>query len=270
MKPLRDDDLLTFNEPSQNRPEKSYEHSETVLYHASVLEEAKRYNEALDKLEQNSAQILDTKAADELRGEFMRALACVSLANIMDHFSAQCHMGLKNTEEAATIYLSLMEKNPNAESYLEGYLSAKGLPLQASRSESKASESSVASKALGVFQNLEESFPHSRAVTRAALLRLHGEKFETRARKYIITSCQKGVPSLFSSMKTLYEDTEKCRMIQEIAESCRLEWEPKEGAEEVEPPSTYLWCLYFLGIMNARGHSSTRQLRIHQQCQSCT
>lgn len=68
---------------------------------------------------------------------------------------------------------------------------------------------------------------------------------------------EKGIPSLFSDLKALYHDIPKRDAIEEIVEACRQKLTPPEiqppsgtpddeGTSDAEPPTTYLWTLYFL------------------------
>jgi len=62
----------------------------------------------------------------------------------------------------------------------------------------------------------------------------------------------KGIPSLFSDLKRLLDNTEKCQIILGLAEDFKqsletgktLEGDEDEDAEEA--PTTYIWLLYFL------------------------
>lgn len=80
-----------------------------------------------------------------------------------------------------------------------------------------------------------------------------GDAFESRARDYVTKAIQRGVPSLFSDVKSLYSDATKCQVIGRIAEELRAQYDPShnaraEGSNGVvtEPPTSYLWALYFL------------------------
>ncbi len=167
-------------------------------------------------------------------------------------------------EQASITFRALLDKNPNAHAYLDGYLQAQGI----SPSKSKASNGAASSEKIkGILDDLTAALPNSSAVTRAALNLLEGAEFEARAKAYIERFCQKGVPSLFSSLKTLYEDEAKRDSVGSIAEALRVEWDPSTNSEgehsvsfragfvleltqpnsdDTEAPSTYLWLLYFL------------------------
>lgn len=65
---------------------------------------------------------------------------------------------------------------------------------------------------------------------------------------YLLSALTKGVPSLFADIKGLYLDIEKQQVIEEVVEELResLSSENITPAYEDEPPTTYLWTLYFL------------------------
>ena len=94
-----------------------------------------------------------------------------------------------------------------------------------------------------------------------------GDEFRTLARAYILRGLKKGVPSLFADIKSLYRDTQKQTIIEELVEGFRetqekgdsLDDEPSSDPSssatapaDPEEPTTYLWTLYFL----AQHHSS--------------
>lgn len=68
---------------------------------------------------------------------------------------------------------------------------------------------------------------------------------------YLLSALNKGIPSLFADVKALYDDPHKQQVIEDIVESLResLSSElpsPSSPSESDEPPTTYLWTLYFL------------------------
>jgi predicted Zn-dependent protease len=65
-----DTDQSTTLSNEQDVPKRSYEQSELYLYHAQILLEAKRYQDAIDYLEKKKDnEIVDKKSVDVLRGE---------------------------------------------------------------------------------------------------------------------------------------------------------------------------------------------------------
>lgn len=60
----------------------------------------------------------------------------------------------------------------------------------------------------------------------------------------------KGIPSLFVDLKDLYRDQDKQRIIEQLVEGYNKSYAPEGNASSScsssEPPTTYLWTLYFL------------------------
>lgn len=82
------------------------------------------------------------------------------------------------------------------------------------------------------------------------------EDFRPLANTYLLRGLKKGIPSLFVDLKSLYQDTQKRAIIEELVECYRGSLEegylPDESPNDTgsEPdsdvPTTYLWTLYFL------------------------
>eukprot|EP00929_Paragymnodinium_shiwhaense_P035793 TRINITY_DN19285_c0_g1_i1.p2 TRINITY_DN19285_c0_g1~~TRINITY_DN19285_c0_g1_i1.p2 ORF type:complete len:985 (+),score=300.16 TRINITY_DN19285_c0_g1_i1:157-2955(+) len=79
-----------------------YENSELVLYKARIMEEAGKFEEALDCLEKNEKQIVDKLGLQELK--------------------ARLCMFLGRQEDAAKLYHTLVKDNPEHHAYLFGYM----------------------------------------------------------------------------------------------------------------------------------------------------
>ena len=65
----------------------------------------------------------------------------------------------------------------------------------------------------------------------------------------MLSGLERGIPSLFTDIKLLYKDSYKQETIQSVVESHREKLSspaPPEPTSESEPPTTYLWTLYFL------------------------
>ncbi|UZJ50999.1 hypothetical protein CBS101457_000319 [Exobasidium rhododendri] len=210
-------------------PKSSYEQSELYLYHAQMLFEAKRYQDALDYLEKKSeSEIVDRKSMDTIR--------------------ANCSLKLDAKSSAEKIFESLIAKNQEDRTYLKGWLSAKGVATVA-ESDSERKE------AIEAFEYLSRTYPTSRAVKRLALVYVQGETFRTLAQAYIGAALQKGIPSIFTDVKSLYGDVEKCKAVEEIVEQYRTEWQAEE-----EVPSSYLWAIHFLAQHYSFLQQSTRAM----------
>jgi hypothetical protein len=87
-----------------------------------------------------------------------------------------------------------------------------------------------------------------------------GDEFKELVQAYLIAGLSKGIPSLFVDIKALYENGEKKSVIEELVEGWRESLASgtsspfKSDSSSVEasspsksePPTTYLWTLYFL------------------------
>ena len=92
-----------------------------------------------------------------------------------------------------------------------------------------------------------------------------GDEFRKRAKEYLLNGFRRGVPSVFSDVKSLYSDPVKRLAIEEVAEELRTEESPPNaagaaaangnGTVDADSPTTYLWILYFL----AQHYSHLRQ-----------
>jgi N-alpha-acetyltransferase 15/16, NatA auxiliary subunit len=63
---------------------------------------------------------------------------------------------------------------------------------------------------------------------------------------YISTSLDKGIPSLFTDLKSLYVDPSKRDVIEAVVESHRESSKSAASSSTNTDPTVYLWTLYFL------------------------
>lgn len=84
-----------------------------------------------------------------------------------------------------------------------------------------------------------------------------GDEFKELAEPYLESGLHRNIPSLFADIKSLYRDPEKLSVIASIAESHHTQLKPQDtpASGDSEPPTTYLWTLYFL----AQHHSHVGQ-----------
>lgn len=156
---------------------------------------------------------------------------------------ANAKLQLDDKTGAEELFKSLISRNEEEQTYLHGWLTSKGVHTIAKSDEDRA-------RAIEAFGYLQSTFPSSRAVKRLALVYVQGDSFKEQAKTYIGAALQKGVPSIFSDVKSLYGDDEKRRAVEDIVEAYRLDWQAQE-----EVPSSYLWAIYFL----AQHYSFLRQ-----------
>lgn len=128
-----------------------------------------------------------------------------------------------------------------------GYLASHGHPIPPS------TPSHPDPDALALISSLTTEFPRARASKRLGLVLSEGDEFKSRAEEYIKGSLVKGIPSLFSDLKSLYTDNAKCTAIEEIVERLQVEFKDASSSPKgSEEPTTYLWTLYLL----AQHHSA--------------
>ncbi len=201
-------------------PARSYEHGEVLLYHASILEEQSRFQDSLDLMENSSERIVDVRGKQEAQ--------------------ARCLAGLGKKDEAEALWRNLIASNPENKRYFAGLLNLLG--------ETESPSSATSTKAVEIFKGLQEAHPKSSAAKRLALIHATGDDFKTQATAYVKSALVKGVPSLFSDLKSLYQDPAKQATLEEIVETFRLEWAPTSSpaADGTDPPTSYLWSLYYL------------------------
>jgi hypothetical protein len=101
-------------------------------------------------------------------------------------------------------------------------------------------------ESLQTLRQLSSEMPKARAPQRLALNIASGDEFKELVKSYVLSSLQKGIPSLFADLKALYKDEFKRRTIEEIVEESIKDQQPDVTPPPEEEPTTYLWTLYFL------------------------
>jgi N-alpha-acetyltransferase 15/16, NatA auxiliary subunit len=108
-------------------------------------------------------------------------------------------------------------------------------------------------EALPILHEIAESQPKAVAPKRLALSVATGDEFAQLVETYLVRGLERGIPSIFADLKSLYKDESKKDVIEKVAESAKERFS-QEGAD----PTSYLWTLCFL----AQHHSF---LGRHQQ-----
>ena len=171
-----------------------------MLYHIHLLTTLGEHQRALDVLNSNSEFILDKTQFLQYRANLLTAL---------------------DSSEAAEAWHALISRNSDCKAYYDGYLKAKN-----------------AEEPLSTIDALASEFPRASVPLRLALTLSSGEDFESRVEAYLKNGLEKGIPSLFSDLKSLYSDVSKRDAVAKVAQGL------KEKVKE--DPSTYLWTLYYL------------------------
>ncbi|GAB5591523.1 hypothetical protein Unana1_06423 [Umbelopsis nana] len=216
----------------------NFEHSELLMYHNSLIEESGDIEKALEHLTKIEPKVCDKRALKEKRAQFL--------------------VKLNRLEEAESAYRHLISENPDSYSYIKGLIAVKGLNsgtklLDLSYRRAMYNLTAEQQTAmLKIFDDIQTDFPRSTAARNLPLNYAKGDHFRNRADAYLQSALRKGVPSLFVDVKRLYSDSEKEKIVEELVTGYAdsLEKSGHFNAEQdekvVEPPTAYLWTLYFL------------------------
>ncbi|ORY48339.1 NMDA receptor regulated 1-like protein, isoform CRA_b, partial [Rhizoclosmatium globosum] len=206
-----------------------YENSEIHLYRAMLLEEAGDRKGALEMLESNEKSILDKKSYKETRARLL--------------------LEMGELKQAEIAYKALFKVNPDSYSALEGLQKSKGLFNDLDEKKT--------SSLFELFEDLVDEHRRSNALKRVPLNYATGERFAKMIDSFLRFNLQKGVPSLFMSVRSLYSNPEKLAKIEELCLSYVrnltshstfgefVKYE-EDDVQVVEPPSAVLWVYYYL------------------------
>jgi N-alpha-acetyltransferase 15/16, NatA auxiliary subunit len=177
----------------------------------------------------NTGKMLDRTHAMELRATLLTRLAA-SASSAEENFQA----------EGTEAWKALLRLNPDCIDYYLGYIVHLGVDPFDSARENDAMEVLVALK--------DSEAKPSRTLLRLILTYTPSThpSFHPALKSYIQSSLEKGIPSLFEDLKTLYseDDSEgggKGRIIGQIAEELLEDYQKPES-----DPTTYIWTLYLL------------------------
>ncbi|KAE9418980.1 hypothetical protein Angca_008138 [Angiostrongylus cantonensis] len=220
-------EFLQNNKPSSY----DFEHSELVLYQNMILCEAGQLEEALSKLEENAAVIVDKVTYMERRGK--------SLFTFLD---SAILMELQRMEEAEKVYRQLIDRNPENISY---YCSLE-ICL-------RLGEGAPIADRVSMYDSLAERHKRAAAPRRQPLYILEGPELSRRLDDWIVKGLRKGVPSLFKNLIPLYTNPAKVSIIEQLlmdyvkmVENNGYRGRSFHGDDdEMESPTSALW-LYLL------------------------
>ncbi|TFK20657.1 N-terminal acetyltransferase A, auxiliary subunit [Coprinopsis marcescibilis] len=206
--------LEHYEKTLKNVPDNDVEHSECLLYYVKLMEESGEPQEALDFLDNNRRAILDKTAISEIRARLLTKL---------------------KSDAAESAWSALFKRNAECSDYYSEYLEFRGLSLEGNSPE-----------ALAVLQTLADAHPRANAPKRLSLSVSTGETFTQLAEPYLVRGLERGVPSLFADLKSLYKDDTKKDAIEKLLESALERFKKDSAPEGSTEPTTYLWTLYFL------------------------
>lgn len=201
-----------------------YEHSEMLLYKATVLEEAGQPEKALEELAKKEGKIVDKLGLREHR--------------------ASLYLKTNRLAEAEEIYRKLLDVNPDNYHYYEGLQKCLGLTP-----DGKVYTSEQVEKLVELYDGLRVKYPRSAAAKRIPLDFLEGDAFKAAVSLYVRPFLKKGVPSLFTDLRPLYSHPEKVEILEEVFLEVLSSLQASKtfpSSSDSESPSTYLWTLYLL------------------------
>nr|XP_024371729.1 N-terminal acetyltransferase A complex auxiliary subunit NAA15-like isoform X2 [Physcomitrium patens] len=201
-----------------------YEHSEMLLYKATVLEEAGQPEKAFEELAKNEGKIVDKLGLREHKASLL--------------------LQINRSAEAEDIYRKLLDINPDNYLYYEGLQKCLGLTPNG-----KAYTSEQVEKLVELYDGLRRKYPRSAAAKRIPLDFLEEDSFKAAVTLYIRPFLKKGVPSLFTDLRPLYSHPRKDEILEEVFVEVVSSLQTSKtfpGSSDVEAPSTYLWTLCLL------------------------
>lgn len=210
--------LEEFRQTQQVPPNKiAYEYSELLLYQNQVMREANLFQESLEHIETYEKLICDKLLVEEIKGEML--------------------LKLGRLKEASEVFRNLIDWNAENWCYYEGL--EKALQLRS------------LDERLQLYEEVSKQHPRAVSPRRLPLSFAPGKKFRELMDKFLRPNFSKGCPPLFTTLKSLYCDTEKVSIIQELVTNYEASlkmngyFSPYENGEK-EPPTTLIWVQYFL------------------------
>ncbi|EFA80784.1 tetratricopeptide-like helical domain-containing protein [Heterostelium album PN500] len=209
--------------------------TELQLYKCMILEEMGEYDQALSILKDNEKQLLDKLYVKQKIGELL--------------------LKKKQFGEAEKIFKELLKANSENYLYHQKLWEAKQIQSLDGLSEAQTKVM------IELYDSLIKEYPKSMMAQKIPLkfLDANSSLFRDRLIKFAKHFLTKGIPSLFNNLKSLYGNADKVKVIeklfldnyQSLVDNQTLVVESSVAADAAaavtkEPPSTFLWTLYFL------------------------
>ncbi|KAI8325972.1 N-terminal acetyltransferase A, auxiliary subunit [Martensiomyces pterosporus] len=194
--------------------------SEMLMYKNWLIELKGDYQAALENLKEIRPRICDVAAWK------------VQKANLL--------LKVGRKEQAAAAYQDLIERNPDNKEYVRGYLACNGLDL---------AQPGDKDAILEVVESLQAQFPRSNTLKFLPLTFCEGESFAKAADALAKHALRKGIPSLFTSMKTLYANEAKGAALGTLFEGYATQLRDTkrfDDSAEDESATAAMWCTYYL------------------------
>lgn len=227
------DVMTTIMDAGDNKVEKSEVH----LYRVELELAHNAPSRALELLRKHEADIVD-----KIEGAFLR-------------IKAQTLLGQK--AEAEKGYMELIAQGISEADCIAAIASLRNIPLDAQRGP-RRDEAAY----LEILQRVIDASPGCDYARRRALDYVPIEKFKERLRDYVSPYIIKMIPSLFSVLKSLYQDPERAKRLGEVF----LDWESEVKAKDFSSfggkanPAYIVWIWAYLSSHYCRLRDFDRAL----------
>ncbi|KAM7540214.1 hypothetical protein Aperf_G00000030325 [Anoplocephala perfoliata] len=210
----------------------NYELSELLMYYIMILNESKKYEEALNFMDSHTKEILDKVSYMETYADLL--------------------FNLGRFDDAEKIVWELLERNPDCKLYYE-------LFYKITEARFKC-EIKLADKRK-MLENCVEKFPFARLPKLLFIEILNGDEFIMHIDLFMRKNLRKGVPSLFVQLKRFYNSDERIKALENLyltycsnlVDHGTLgpvsygKLQSKQPRDDyIEPPSTSLWLNYLI------------------------
>ncbi|GMH43697.1 hypothetical protein BSKO_11619 [Bryopsis sp. KO-2023] len=208
--------------------EEAYEHSEILLFKATILEDSGKIKESIELLDRSKGMIKDKLGWMEMRARLL--------------------MKSDSADVARKIYRQLLKLFPDNYNFHQGLLKS----LQIEELSPGKWRPEDQEKLDDVYKTLIEENPMSLSCKRIPLDYKEGQPFLDALEDYVARFINKGIPSLFSDLKPLYRYPDKSKSLGEFFESYRkrlLEESSSQGEKHPSSsrnPQAVVWVLYYL------------------------
>jgi len=157
---------------------------------------------------------------------------------IMEIKAAQL-LKLNKSVDAENIYRDLIKRNPENHAYYNGV--EKCLEAQGTLTESTRLE---------IYTIYRKKYPKSEAPIRLPLNFVTGAVFRSLVDEHLRIALKKGVPPLFTNLRSLYGDKEKVAIIEDLVLGFSVTLDSmnkfNEADEDLQDPTVLLWTNFYL------------------------
>jgi peptide alpha-N-acetyltransferase len=213
-------------------PQDDYEKSEMLLYKNMIIHESGNLEKALSHLDEIASECVDELALNQTRASLLVTLG--------------------RFEEAETRYMELLDTN------VDNYEYHAGLQCARTKQTEKPTQWNAVQliQLAALYETLNGKFgPKAYGVQRMELNFLSGDAFATKLSGYVKRYLRRGIPSLFTDLKALYDDEAKVAIIETVFEGMLASLKASAtfpDSDDWESPTVMVWTLNFLCQHNSK------------------